>query len=157
MQGRYVLKRPVQLGAQLIFELLQAIIAKKRDPRIPVVLEGQVASEGAHLSAFDAIKVRFGSEGGGNDLLPDVSGIDDRVDDLTFIRLHDSDTPPFYQVSGFLCFLFLSLQHDITDHFLELQPLIAGEEQSDPSVCHAEGDVIFFRVDPDFKFLVAIQ
>ena len=95
MEGRGDLKRPVQFGAQLIFELPQTVVAEKRDPGVPVVLESQVASEWAHLSAFDAIKISFGGEGRGNDLLPDISGIHDCVKDLTFIRLHDSNTQPF--------------------------------------------------------------
>jgi hypothetical protein len=79
---------PVELRSKLVFKFPQAFIAIKGHPGISVILDGQIASKGAESSALDTIKIRFGSEGGGDDLLPDVSGINDRVEYLPFIGLH---------------------------------------------------------------------
>jgi hypothetical protein len=82
------LEVPVELCPELVFKFPQAVVAIKNHPGVSVVLDGQIAPEGAKFSAFDTIKIRFGSKGGGDDLLPDVSGINDRVDDLPLIGLH---------------------------------------------------------------------
>ena len=83
-----LLEVPVELRPDLVFKFPQAIVAVKNHPRVSVVLDGQITPEGAKLSALDAIKIRFGSKGGGNNLLPDVSGIYDRVEYLFLIGLH---------------------------------------------------------------------
>ena len=82
------LEVPVELRAKLVFKFPQAFIAIKGHPGISVILDGQIASKGAEFSALDTIKIRFGSEGRGDDLLPDVSGINDRVEYLPLIGLH---------------------------------------------------------------------
>ena len=96
-------KVPVQLGAEFVFVLPQAIIAEKNDPGVAVVLDGQVAPEGAEPPALDAIKIGLGSKGGRNNLLPDIPGINDRVEQLPFIGLHTIHplvSCPGFQVSS---------------------------------------------------------
>jgi hypothetical protein len=150
------LEVPVQLRAEFVFELAQAIVTEKNHSGVAVILDGQVAPERLKPAALDAIKIGFGGEGGADDLLPDVPGVNDRVEKLTFIGLHTPIPHLSPRVSSFLWF-FLFLQQDIPDHFLKLQPLVSGEQDGDPPVGHAQGNVVLFGIDPDFVFLVAVQ
>ncbi len=72
-------KTQSQLGAQLLFELLQTFIAEKRDAGVAVILDGQIAPKRTHLLALDAIKIRFRGKRRADDLLSDAPGIDNSV------------------------------------------------------------------------------
>ena len=101
------LEAPVQLGAEFVFKLSEAIVTEKNHPGVAVILDGQVAPEGLKPAALDAIKVGFGGEGGADDLLPYVPGVNDRVEKLTLIGLH---TPiPSLSAPGFKLPLALPL------------------------------------------------
>ena len=72
-------KTQPQLGAQLLFELLQTFVTKKRDAGVAVILDSQVAPKGTHLVTLDAIKIRSRRKRRADDLLSDGPSIDNRV------------------------------------------------------------------------------
>ena len=83
-------KTQPQLGAQLLFELLQTFVTEKRDAGVAVILDRQVAPKRTHLLALDAKEIRLRGKRRADDLLPDGPGIDDSVQKLMFINLHDT-------------------------------------------------------------------
>ena len=79
---------------QFLFKFLETIVAEESHARVSVIADRQVTAEGLKFPAFDAIKSRFGSEGRADNFFPDVSGINDRVQELAFVKLQGVSSSP---------------------------------------------------------------
>ena len=84
-RARKRLPLPAQFSAEFFFVIHQAVVAEKDHAGISVILQGQVPAERPALPALDTVKVRFGGEIRTDDLLANVAGAYDRIQQLALV------------------------------------------------------------------------
>jgi len=79
---------------QFLFKFLETVVAEEGHAGVSVIADRQVTAEGLQSSAFDAIKGRFGVKVRTDNFFPDVPGINDRIQELAFVKLQGLSSSP---------------------------------------------------------------